>query len=119
MPVTCVSVVVMPRVAKGARRQAWKASVSMRPSGMRCLSGEGADLRHQVGGKLEAVARGALAIVAAALARKAHARVLRHRGDERFDALEENILARERRRIDRDDRLPDARGLALLAEEAV
>src|SRR5258707_4429928 len=109
MPVTCVAVVVIPNVANGARRQAWNASTSMDPSGMRGLARERADLRQQVGGQRDAVALGALAVAAAALARQAHALVFRHRRDQRLDAREIGLPARERCGVDRDERLADAR----------
>src|SRR5258708_39642045 len=105
MPVTCVAVVVMPSVAKGARRQAWNASTLIDPSGMRGLSGERADLRQQLGRHRDAVALGALAVSPPALARQAHAFILRHRGDARLDAREISLHAGERARVDRDQRL--------------
>src|SRR5258708_11206774 len=118
MPVTCVFVVAMPRVAKGARRHAWNASTLREPSGMG-FSCEGMDLREQVGRDAHPFACRALAVGSAPLSWQAHARILRHRGDEGLDALEEDLVPGERLRVHPEARLADARGLAFLGEEAV
>src|ERR1700680_4121084 len=109
----------MPSVAKGARRQAWKVSRSRLASSTGGLSGQVADSREELARHVEPVALGALAIAAAPLAREAHPGLSDHGGDERLDALEEDFPARERRRIDGDERLADARGPAFFGEEAV
>src|SRR5256885_1621127 len=116
MPVTCVSVLVMPRVAKGARRHAWNVSPG---SCMGLAPGERTHLRKQLLRHLQTLAPCALAQLPPPIAGQAHARILAHRGDERLHALVEDVVARERARVDREDRLPDARGPALLGEEAV
>src|SRR5450432_2674647 len=104
MPVTCVSLALMPRVAKGARRQAWKSFMAgcLHRGG---LARKAANFLEQLGGDAHAFARRALPIGEAPLAGEPHARVLGHRGDERLDALEENVVAGERARIHREERL--------------
>src|SRR5690349_7131789 len=105
MPVTCLSVAVMPSVANGVRRHAWKAS------GTRGFACQRADLRHQVRGNGNALAARLLRVAAAALAWQAHLGVFAHDGHQRFYPLEVGLVACERSRIDREDRLADARGL--------
>src|SRR5690349_10215010 len=116
--VTCVAVVVMPSVAKGVRTHAWNASWRA-PSGMRRFPGERADFPEQLARYLQAFALRAFAVRAAPLAGKAHLGIGEHRGHQRLHALEEHVVARELRRIDREQPLPDARRPPLLREEAV
>src|SRR5258708_26156920 len=73
MPVTCVSLVVIPSVANGARRRAWNVSMITPESGMGALSRERANLVHQLGRQVHAVAPRAPATGPAALPRKAPA----------------------------------------------
>src|SRR5438874_13614736 len=115
MPVTWVRVAVMPSVANGARRQAWKPSAVSRMGG---LAGETADRRQQLGGDANPFAQRARAVTVPALARQPHALLLDHRRDQRFYPLEIDFASRERRRVDRDERLADAGGAAFLDEEA-
>src|SRR3954470_3542631 len=81
MPVTCLSVAVIPSVAKGVRTHAWKTDAP--PSGMGRFSGKRANLREQFRGNAHALALVAFAIGAAALAGKAHLVVGQHRSDQR------------------------------------
>src|SRR6186997_1695315 len=85
MPVTKRSFAVIPSVAKGVRTHAWNACTP--PSGMGCLAGERADLRHEVGGNGQAVALRALSVQAPPLAGQAHLIIGEHRLDQRLDAL--------------------------------
>ena len=80
---------------------------------------ERADLRQQLRGHAYAFTRGTRAIRKAPVSGKAHGGILRHRRDERLDALEEDVVTREGARIHRKERLPDARGPALVGEETV
>src|SRR5438132_6844873 len=116
MPVTWVRVAVMPGVAKGARRQAWKPSAVSR---MGRLAGEAADRREQLGGDANPFAHRALAVTVPAFARQPHALLLDHRRDECFNTFKIDLVPRERRGVDRDERLADAGGAAFLDEEAV
>src|SRR4051812_27022918 len=104
MPVTCMSVVLMPSVAKGVRTQAWKDSPASRMGG---LSGERPHLLQKIGRDREAFATRFRAQREAPVAGKAHTRIVLHRGDQRLDALVINVASGKRRRIDRDHRLPD------------
>src|SRR5258706_8488516 len=108
----------MPSVANGARRHAWNASSCTPPSGMG-FSCKIADLRHEIGGNVNAVALRLLPVAQPSLAGQAHLGLLRHRGDERLDALEIHLVSGERRGIDRDEGLADSRGPAFLGEETV
>src|SRR5436190_19433056 len=109
MPVTCVAVVVIPRVAKDVRTQAWKALTAW-VSGIGRFSREAANARQERRGNLEPFRGGALAILPPTVARQAHGGILGHRRDERLDAFVEDLLPGERTRVDRHERLPDARG---------
>src|SRR5258705_12529533 len=84
----------MPRVANGARRHASNASTCNPPSGMG-LSCKIANLRHEIRRNANAVALCLLAVAQPSLAGQAHLGLLRHRGDERLDALEINVVAGE------------------------
>src|SRR5258705_9533351 len=99
----------MPRVANGARRHASNASTCSPPSGMG-LSCKIANLRHEIRGNANAVALRLLAVAQPALAGQAHLGLLRHRGDERLDALEINVLAGEGGGGDRREGPARARG---------
>src|SRR6516225_10171705 len=96
MPVTCESVAVMPSVANGVRTHAWKASTRCDPSGILLLPREGANLAQQVGRHGHALLLGLAAIIAPPGAGQANFRILRHRGDQRLDALVEDVVAGER-----------------------
>src|SRR5438105_15229687 len=111
MPVTWVRVAVMPSVANGARRQAWKPSAVSRMGG---LAGEAADRRQQLGGDANPFAQRALAVALPALARQPHALLLDHRRNQRFNPFEIDLASRECRGVDRDERLADARRAAFL-----
>src|SRR5271154_908155 len=101
IPVTCVSLAMMPRVANGVRTQAWNACTRA-PSGMGALSRKHANLFEEVRRHVHALANRTLEVVQPALARQANFRVYGHRGHECFDTLEENVIARERTGIDRE-----------------
>src|SRR5689334_16608167 len=109
MPVRCVSVAVTPSVANGVRTRAWKE-----PSGIRRFSRERADAAQQVLGNQDAGLARLVALLQPARARKAHARLLEHRRDKRLHPLEEDLASRERRRVDREECLADARGASFL-----
>src|SRR6185295_12202023 len=115
----CRSSAAMPTVANGVRTRAWNASTLAPPSGKGGGSGQRADLRQQLRRDGDAVPVRAVAVGAAPIARQAHAVVLAHRRHQRLDALEEDVAAGERARIDGQERLADARGPAFLDEEAV
>src|SRR5258706_7742083 len=108
----------MPRVANGARRHAWNASTCNPPSGMG-LSCKIANLRHEIRGNANAVALRLLPVAQPSLAGQAHLGLLRHRGDERLDALEINVVAGECGGIGREEGLAGAAGPAPLGKEAV
>src|SRR5690349_24112377 len=110
MPVTCASVAQMPRVAKGVRTHAWNDSKVRDPSGPGVLAREVAELAQQI--RREGDARSARAGTAlpALRPRKPHPFILDHRGDQRLDALEEDLVARERRGVHDEEGLPDPRG---------
>ena len=54
----------------------------------------------------------------AARARQPHAFVGQHLGDERLDAVDVDVAAGQRRRVDHEEGLPDARPVAFVDEEA-
>src|SRR6478736_5976272 len=117
MPVTYRSVAVMPSVANGVRTHAWNPAALA--SGIRSLSGQRANLRHQLRRHRHALALRALAILAAPLARQAHFIVGEHRLDQGLHALVVHAAPGERARVDGENRLADARGPSLVGEEAV
>src|SRR5436190_17798756 len=103
MPVTCDAEVGTPSVAKGVRTQAWNAS------GIGALSRDLANAIEQIRGDGDTLPLRAFRVLPAPFPREAHVRILGHHRDQRLDALEIRLLARERSRVDRKQRLADAR----------
>src|SRR5205809_3296015 len=105
MPLTCLSVAVMPSVANGVRTHAWNAPAL--PSGMGGFPRERADLREEVRGDAHAFSLPALAIGAASLAGKPHVIVGEHRLDERLDPPAVHRPSREPPGIHPEDGRPE------------